>query len=71
MAWSDYDICVISDDFQGMRPWERMELALACWEGERALEPVCFTTQEFEQNDFVLVQQIRQTGIPLYPRLEK
>lgn len=67
LTWSDYDVCLISDDFQGLHPWERMELVLGCWPGDRPLEPVCFTRQEFERGVFVLIEEIRRKGILLYP----
>lgn len=66
-AWSDYDLCVISPDFKEMKPWERMELVLSHWGGERALEPICYTPHEFETINFSLVHEIRQNGQILYP----
>src|SRR3989442_5637359 len=67
LTWSDYDVCVVSQDFRPLRPWKRMELVLSCWEGERALEPVCLTPEEFERTNFTLIRQIRQSGLLLYP----
>lgn len=67
LTWSDYDLCVISDDFAALRPWERMELVLSCWEGQRALEPVCLTSQEFEQSQYTLIEEIRRKAKRLYP----
>lgn len=66
-AWSDYDLCVISPDFQRMKPWRRMELALSHWDGERALEVVCYTPHEFRTIQFSLAREIRQGGRILYP----
>ncbi|MBI5185189.1 MAG: nucleotidyltransferase domain-containing protein [Nitrospinae bacterium] len=70
-TWSDYDLCVISPDFKGIKPWERMELVLSHWDGERALEAVCYTMHEFETIDFSLVQEIRQNGLILYPAIQR
>jgi uncharacterized protein len=66
-TWSDYDVCVISEDFRGLRPWERMELVLECWDGARALEPVCFTPEEFRRGRAWIVREIRRRGRRLYP----
>ena len=66
-ALSDYDICVISEDFEGLHPWERMELVLECWEGARALEPVCFTPEEFRHSEAQIVREIRARNRSLWP----
>ncbi len=67
LTWSDYDVCVVSEDFRSLSPWERMELVVSCWEGARAIEPVCFTPEEFARDNFTLIQEIRKKGILLYP----
>lgn len=61
-VWSDYDVCIISPDFAGMKPWERMEEALKEWHGARPLEPVCYTPEEFETSSFSLVDEIKKKG---------
>ena len=65
-CWSDYDLCVVSESFIGMKPWERMELVLSHWEGERALEPICYTPEELERlDDHSLVREIKEKGLIL------
>lgn len=64
-CWSDYDLCVIAESFQEMRPWERMELVLSHWGGGRALEAICYTPEEFERLDNALVKEIKEKGRPL------
>lgn len=66
-AWSDYDLCVISPDFEGMKPWKRMEMVLACWTGERAIEAICYTPVEFGAINNTLIQEIRRKGRVLQP----
>ncbi len=45
-----------------MKPWERMELVLRHWDGQRALESICYTPEEFEQLDNSLVGEIKEKG---------
>lgn len=68
-TWSDYDICVISPDFAGMAPFRRAEIVHECWTGERDLDAVCYTPEEFEQSDWSIVKEIRSTGHILWPAL--
>ncbi|HEV8131640.1 MAG TPA: nucleotidyltransferase domain-containing protein [Acidobacteriota bacterium] len=67
LTWSDYDVCVVSSHFRSLPFWKRMELVLGCWEGERAVEPVCFTPEEFQRGDSTLIGEIRRQGIRIYP----
>lgn len=67
-TWSDYDICFISSEFGGMKPWERMELVLKAWSGNRPLEPICYTPEEFASLDFSLVRDIKEFGRVIYLR---
>ncbi len=63
---SDYDICVVSDDFTGVKLDERMELVLKMWSGQRALEPLCYTKDEFAQIEDTLIGQVIRQGKRLY-----
>ena len=67
ITWSDYDICVISNDFAGQKPWERMELVLEKWSGRRALEPLCYTEDEFRRVQKTTIGQVIAKGQKLYP----
>jgi predicted nucleotidyltransferase len=67
LTWSDYDVCVISDDFADQKPWERMELVLEKWSGGRALEPLCYTEEEFERIQGTTIGQVITQGKRLYP----
>ena len=70
VTWSDYDLCVISPDFAGMAPFRRAEIVLECWNGKRGLDAVCYTPDEFEQSDWSIVEQIKHTGVVLWPRAD-
>lgn len=65
-TWSDYDVCFISKDFEGMKPWERMELILQEWHGKRHLEPICYTPEEFNAINFSLIEEIKNNGRVIY-----
>lgn len=67
-TWSDYDLCVISPDFAGMAPFRRAEIVLECWNGKRGLDTICYTHDEFTQSDWSIVEQIKRTGIVLWPQ---
>ncbi|MBI5681671.1 MAG: nucleotidyltransferase domain-containing protein [Deltaproteobacteria bacterium] len=66
ITWSDYDICFISADFKGMKPWERMEIMLGEWHGERPLEPICYTPEEFNTLKISLIDEIKNNGRIIY-----
>lgn len=64
LTWSDYDIAIISKDFDQTPPAERMYEMLNLWEGERPLEVFCFTPEEFGRNT-TLMEEIRKGRILL------
>lgn len=64
-CWSDYDIFIESDDFKGMKPWERMEKVMEVWEGERPIEPICLTTEELQTTNSFFIKNILENGIRL------
>lgn len=62
ITYSDYDIVVISDDFKEMPPFERVSFVLKFWEGDRALEPLCYTPKEFKNNKSLIIEEIKKDG---------
>lgn len=64
-TWSDYDLAIVSSDFSGVHPAERMARMLKLWKGQRTLEPLCFTPQEFKRQT-TLLKEIRK-GKVVYP----
>jgi predicted nucleotidyltransferase len=62
---SDYDIAVISDDFERMSPLDRAFLLLDAWDADVALEPVAYTRPEFERAKGLLVWDILEEGLVL------
>jgi len=64
---SDIDLVIVSDAFNGM-PWrDRMHLVLRLWDGEVALEPLCYTRSEFatRSKQASIVREAARTGLPL------
>lgn len=46
---SDYDFIIVSDDFEGIRFTDRMGEIYKYWKWKYLLEPLCYTTGEFEK----------------------
>lgn len=65
-VWSDYDICIVSNDFTKLNKWDRMDLVLSKWHGERALEPICYTSEELENCNYTLAYEIIDKGKIIY-----
>lgn len=53
---SDYDIIIVSDDFAGIPFTDRISLLYKYWTAEEAVEPLCYTQEEFEK-------KARQIGV--------
>jgi predicted nucleotidyltransferase len=64
-SWSDYDIFIESDDFKGMKPWERMESVMELWQGDRPIEPICLTSEELLSNNSFFIRSILETGLKI------
>ncbi|MCL5290957.1 MAG: nucleotidyltransferase domain-containing protein [Actinobacteria bacterium] len=60
---SDYDIAVVSDDFKGMKRFERTYLLLDVWAADLALEAVAYTEEEFMKATGMLVWDILEDGV--------
>ena len=59
---SDYDILVLSPDFERYDRVERIVFLLESWPGAVALEPVAMTPGEFEASEGALVWDILDEG---------
>lgn len=59
---SDYDILVLSPDFEKYDRVERIELLLEAWPGLLPLEPVALTPEEFAAAEGALVWDILEEG---------
>jgi len=60
---SDYDIAVISQDFQDMPKFKRICFLLDNWDAPEPLEPVAFTQDEFNKAQGLLIWDILEDGI--------
>lgn len=66
---SDYDILLVSDSFSGMDIFSRIRVMLDVWGGKEAIEPVCFTSKEFENalgTYNAIVWMSLKEGVPLF-----
>lgn len=68
ITYSDYDVVIISDDFRNMKPFNRVSFILKFWNGDRTLEPLCYTEEEFEKNKSIVVEEIKKDGKVLYEK---
>jgi len=64
---SDYDIIIVSKDFEGINFIKRMGLVQDLWGGIYRLQAFCYTPEEFERkrNDIGTVQEACKEGIVL------
>jgi len=62
---SDYDILVLSPDFQSLDRLDRIQLLLESWPGTVALEPVAMTPEEFGEAEGALVWDILEDGLAI------
>lgn len=60
---SDYDILVLSPDFEAFPPPDRVIRLLEAWPGLVALEPVAMTPEEFSEAEGALVWDILDEGL--------
>ena len=62
---SDYDLVVVSPDFDGVPFLQRGRLLLACREPGRSYDFLCYTPREFEElaNQATLVREAAETGV--------
>ncbi len=69
--WSDIDIAIISDDFEGTDNHERLlRLSKIGWQQEATeIDALGFTQAEFESDDpLSLVTEIKEHGIVVYEK---
>jgi len=53
---SDFDLIIVSRDFEGISFYERMDRLILLWDSPLGLEVLCYTPEEFEKKS-------RQIGI--------
>jgi uncharacterized protein len=60
---SDYDFCVVSRGFEGMKPWDRSEAVVALWDLPAPIEVVAYTPAEWERmSDWTFIRTVREQG---------
>jgi predicted nucleotidyltransferase len=64
---SDYDLIVVSADFQGVEFTERIRAMYSLWSSDAGIDILCYTPQEFARkaSQIGLVSDATKTGIKL------
>jgi predicted nucleotidyltransferase len=62
---SDIDLLIVSDAFEGMDWRIRLHLVVGLWDGDVALEPLCYTESEFAKRskEISIVREAARTGV--------
>ncbi len=65
---SDFDVIVVSKDFEGIFFTDRISKMYKYWKSPRPLEVLCYTPDEFERkkNQLCIVKKAVETGITLF-----
>lgn len=64
---SDFDMIVVSADFEGIFFTDRISKMYKYWESPKSLEVFCYTPEEFERkrNQLCIVKKAVETGITI------
>ena len=64
---SDFDVIVVSADFEGIFFTDRISKMYKYWKSLKALEVLCYTPEEFEtkRNQLCIVKKAVETGITI------
>jgi predicted nucleotidyltransferase len=69
---SDFDIIVVSDDFEGQHFLDRIPKVLELWNFPYDLEPLCYTTKEFvKAKQSSLIKLALKEGVVFKPNKGK
>ncbi len=60
--WSDIDVALVSDDFQGVRFYDREKLSTPTLQVDARIDPLPYQTKDFTE-DNLFVQEILKTGV--------
>ena len=60
--FSDIDVALISDDFQGVRFFDKQRIMKPTLAIDHRIDPLPFRTKDFKENN-LLVKEILETGI--------
>lgn len=62
--WSDIDVAIVSDDFQGIRFYDREKLSQPNLQVDARIDPAPYRTQDFTLEN-LFVQEILRIGIKI------
>ena len=62
--WSDIDVALVSNDFQGIRFYDREKLSQPTLQIDARIDPLPYRTKDFTAENF-FVQEILKTGVKI------
>lgn len=62
--WSDIDVVLVSDDFEGVRFLDRRKIARVTLDVDSRISPLPYKTEDFNEDD-LFVREILRTGIKI------
>jgi predicted nucleotidyltransferase len=62
--WSDIDVALVSDDFQGIRFYDREKLSQPTLQIDARIDPLPYQTKDFTEENF-FVQEILKSGVKI------
>lgn len=62
--WSDIDIALVSDDFEGISFFDRKKIARVTLDTDSRISPFPYNTKDFTEEDF-FVKEILKTGVKI------
>lgn len=65
LADSDVDLIIVSEDFEGIPYYERMDKLILLWESPLDLDVLCYTPEEFQmkKEEICIVKQAVEEGV--------
>ena len=62
--WSDIDVALVSDDFQGIRFYDRETISQPTLQVDARIDPLPYQTKDFTEEN-LFVQEILMTGVKI------
>ena len=64
---SDYDVILVSKDFDGMKFTKRISMIYPYWKYNDSIEPLCYTPKEFNKlkKQVTIVREAVENGIEI------
>lgn len=63
--WSDIDIALVSDKFDGNRFYDRRKIADITLKIDKRIDPITYRPEDFNENEDLFVKEIIQSGVKI------